>query len=375
VLDVVPNHMSIDGGGGGADNAWWWDVLGNGPASRWAYAFDVDWDPPQSRFRNTVLLPILGDHYGRILEAGELRLVRCGGKFEIRYHEHRMPVAPRSLDDLLRAAAERCASPDLAFAADAFGQLPLATATDRASTARRHRDKEVLAGQLDRLTAAWPEIAVAVDAVVAEINADPDRLDALLERQNYRLAYWRTAGRELDYRRFFDVHTLVGLRTEDERVFAETHALVLDWVRQGFVEGLRVDHPDGLRDPKQYFERLRDAAPAAWIVAEEVLESGERLPDDWPVDGTTGYDALNRIGGLFIDPAGEQPLSDLYAELCGAHAAHAADASAWPALVRERKLFVLQELLASDVNRLAEVFLQVCEHHRRFRDFTRFELR
>jgi len=364
VLDVVPNHMAITERG----NVWWWDVLENGPSSRFAAYFDVDWDPPQARLRNTVLLPILGDHYGRVLEAGELKLVRKGGKLEVHYHEHRMPVAPGSLDTLLAEAARRCGSPDLSFIADALGTLPLATATDRESIARRHRDKEVLAGQLARLCAENPEIAAAVDAVVEATNADPDRLDELLQRQNYRPAFWRTAGRELDYRRFFDVHTLVGLRMEDERVFADTHALVLRWLAAGVLDGLRIDHPDGLRDPKEYFARLRQAAPTSWIVVEKILEPGEPLPGDWPVDGTTGYDFLNRVGGLFVDPSGQEPLTDLYRELTG-------ESAEWSELVRQKKLLVLSELLASDVNRLAEVFLQVCERHRRHRDYTRFELR
>ncbi len=159
VLDVVPNHMAITE----RRSLWWWDVLENGPSSRYASYFDVDWDPPQSRLRNTVLLPILGDHYGRVLEAGEMRLVRRGGKLEIHYHEHRMPVAPSSLDALLAEAARRCGSPDLAFIADSYGQLPLATATDRESVARRHRDKEVLGGQLGRLCEERPEIDEAVE--------------------------------------------------------------------------------------------------------------------------------------------------------------------------------------------------------------------
>ncbi len=364
VLDVVPNHMAITG----RENVWWWDVLENGPSSRYAAYFDVDWDPPQARLRNTVLLPILGDHYGRVLEAGKLKLVRRGGKFEIHYHDHRMPVAPSSLDTLLAEAARRCGSPDLSFIADALGSLPLATATDRESVARRHRDKEVLAGQLARLSEERHEIAAAVDAVVAAVNADPDRLDTLLQAQNYRPAFWRTAGRELDYRRFFDVHTLVGLRMEDERVFAETHGLILRWLADGVLDGVRIDHPDGLRDPREYFERLRRAAPEAWIVVEKVLEPGEALRGDWPVDGTTGYDFLNCVGGLFVDPAGREPLTDLYTELTG-------ESAEWSEEVREKKLQVLTELLASDVNRLAEVFLQVCERHRRYRDFTRFELR
>ena len=364
VLDIVPNHMAITE----RRNAWWWDVLENGPASRYASYFDVDWDPPQARLRNTVLMPILGDHYGRVLEAGELKLVRRGGKLEVHYYEHRMPVAPRSLDTLTGEAAERCGSPDLAFISDSYGLLPIATATDRESVARRHRDKEVLAGQLARLCEEKPEVAAAVDAVVAEINADPDRLDDLLSRQNYRPAFWRTAGQELDYRRFFDVHTLIGLRMEDERVFADTHARVLQWLWEGVLDGVRIDHPDGLRDPDQYFERLRVAAPEAWIVVEKILEPGESLRESWPVQGTTGYDFLNLVGGLFVDLAGKEPLTDLYAELTG-------ESPEWEELVREKKLLVLSELLASDVNRLAEVFLQVCERHRRFRDYTRFELR
>ena len=364
VLDIVPNHMAIKE----RRNVWWWDVLENGPASHYAFYFDVDWHPPQERLRNTVLLPILADHYGRVLEAGELKLVRRGGKFEIHYQDHRMPVAPPALDSLLAEAARRCGSPDLAFIADALGQLPLATAVDRESVARRHRDKEVLAGQLARLCEERPEIAAAVDAAVAELNADPDRLDELLQRQNYRPAFWRTAGHELDYRRFFDVHTLVGLRAEDERVFADTHALILRWLAEGVLDGVRVDHPDGLYDPRQYLDRLRAAAPEAWIVVEKILEPGERLRESWPVDGTTGYDFLNLAGGLFVDPAGEGPLTDLYVELTGQDAA-------WTELVREKKLLVLNELLASDVNRLAEVFLAVCERHRRHRDYTRFELR
>jgi len=364
VLDVVPNHMAITERG----NVWWWDVLENGPSSRYAAYFDVDWDPPQARLRNTVLLPILGDHYGRVLEAGELRLVRRRGRFEIHYFDHRMPVAPDSLSTLLAKAARWCGSPDLAFLADAFGNLPEATATDRESVSRRHRDKEVLFSQLARLSEERPEVAAAVDEAVAETNADPDRLDELLQRQNYRPALWRTAGRELDYRRFFDVHTLVGLRAEDERVFADTHALLLDWVRQGALDGLRIDHPDGLRDPKQYFERLRTAAPEAWIVVEKILEPGEPLRGDWPVDGTTGYDFMNLAGGLFVDPAGEEPLTRIYGEVTG-------ETTDWEAMVRDKKHLVLGELLMSDVARLAEVFLQVCERHRRHRDYTRHELR
>jgi (1->4)-alpha-D-glucan 1-alpha-D-glucosylmutase len=363
VLDIVPNHMALDG----RANRWWWDVLENGPASRWAEFFDVDWEPPQARLRNLVLLPILGDHYGRVLEAGEIQLGRAGGRFEVRYHEHRMPVAPRSLDGLLGAAAARCGSARLAFLADAFGALPEAALVDAESVARRHRDKEVLITLLARLIEERLEVAAAVDAEVAAVNGEADSLDALLARQNYRLGFWRLAGRELDYRRFFDVPTLIGLRVERPRVFAEVHALVLDWVSRGLVDGLRVDHPDGLYDPAEYCGRLRAAAPEAWLVVEKILLAGERLPADWPVDGTTGYEFLNLVGGLFVDPAGEGALSGLWTSLTGGGVD-------WPELARAGKLEVLGDSLAADVNRLTELFLTVCEEHRRQRDYSRHEL-
>ena len=364
MLDIVPNHMSIAGHG----NAWWWDVLENGQASRFAHYFDVDWSPPETKLKDRVLIPILGDHYGRVVEAGEIALVRQGGQFTFHYHEHSLPVAPRSLDSLLHDAAARAESDDLGFIADACAHLPHATETDWASMQRRHRDKLVLRAQLERLCQEHRHIAAAVDEVVSEINASPDELDVLLERQNYRLAFWRTARDELDYRRFFDVNFLVGLRSEDERVFHETHARVLEWARQQHVHGLRVDHPDGLRDPKEYFQRLRHAAPESWIVAEKILMPGERLPDSWPVQGTTGYDFASRVTALLVDPEGEQPLTDFYGEFTG-------EPTDFAYLVRKKKLLVLDTMFGADQSRLAELFAQLCERHRRYRDYTRRELR
>jgi (1->4)-alpha-D-glucan 1-alpha-D-glucosylmutase len=363
VLDIVPNHMAITG----ADNPWWWEVLENGQASLYATYFDVDWDPPESRLRNSVLLPILGDQYGRVLEAGELRLEHRDAIFTLHYHDHTFPVSPRTLDTLLGTAAERCRSDELAFTADALGRLPVSTATDWASIRRRHRDKEVLRAQLGRLLAERPQATEAVDAVVAEVNANPDDLHALLERQNYRLAFWRAAARNLGYRRFFDINTLVALRMEDEQVFVDTHALVLRWLDEGVLDGIRIDHPDGLRDPKAYCQRLHRAAPQSWIVVEKILELGEWLRTSWPVAGTTGYDFLNRVGGLFVNPAGEQPLTEFYAEFTG-------ESVNYPELVRAKKHQALHELLGSDVNRLTALFVEVCERHRRHRDYTRYEL-
>jgi (1->4)-alpha-D-glucan 1-alpha-D-glucosylmutase len=363
VIDVVPNHMATT-----PENRWWWDVLENGPASVYASYFDIDWDPPEAKLRSRVLLPVLGDHYGRVLEAGELQVVRAGGGFSVRYHDHAAPLAPRSLDDLLGRAAARCGSAELESLAAALGRLPLATATDRDSVQERHRDKEVLRDRLARLAADEGPVADALDAVVAELNADPDALDTLLARQNYRLAHWHTAGEELAYRRFFDVTGLVALRMEDELVFADTHALVLHWVREGAVHGLRVDHPDGLRDPEGYLRRLAEATGGTWVVVEKILEGEEALPATWPVAGTTGYEFLNQVGGLFVDAAGEQELTALYRELTG-------DDDDWPTVARTKKREVLSSVLAADLERVTAALMAVCEGRRRHRDYTRSELR
>jgi (1->4)-alpha-D-glucan 1-alpha-D-glucosylmutase len=360
LLDVVPNHMAIT-----PENQWWWDVLENGPSSRYAAYFDLEWDPPESRLRNTVLLPVLADHYGRVLEAGELALERHGGTFVVRYHDHVWPAAPHSVEGLLSRAATDVGSEELAFLADAFGALPLPS--DRRDAQRRHRDKEVLKRQLKRMVKENAAVAAAVDRQVERLNRDADALDSVLQRQNFRPAFWRTASQELAYRRFFDVNSLVGLRTEEKRVFDDTHGLVLRWLRDGTLDGVRIDHPDGLRDPEGYFRRLREQAPQAWVVAEKILEPGERLPASWPIAGSTGYEFMNRLGGVFVDPRGEEPLTRLYAEFTG-------EITDYPGLAREKKLLVLREVLGSDVNRLTALLQEVCERHRRHRDYTRNEL-
>ena len=363
VLDVVPNHMAITV----PDNAWWWDVLENGPSSLYASHFDITWDPPETKLRNTVLLPLLGDHYGRVLDAGEITVSRQEATFTVHYYDNAFPVAPKSLDTLLLTANQRCDVDELESIAMAFGKLPPAWATDTESVWERHRDKEVLRARLADLCRSRPEVGEAIDAELAVLNRDPDALDALLERQNYRLAYWRTAARDLDYRRFFDITTLIGLRVEDQRVFLDTHQLILGWVHDGVVDGLRIDHPDGLRDPAAYLHRLAVDTSDVWVVVEKILEPGERLRSDWATSGTTGYDFLNRVGGLFVDPAGELPLTDLYAQLTG-------ESTNWDALVLEKKRAVLDDALAADLTRLTALFVDVCERHRRYRDYTRHEL-
>jgi (1->4)-alpha-D-glucan 1-alpha-D-glucosylmutase len=363
VLDIVPNHMAISGG----HNAWWWDTLENGTSSRYAPYFDIEWNAPEERLRNKILLPILEDHSGLILEAGKLVLERREGSFLFRYHDHSFPVAPESMADTLSQCAVRCGSADLGFLADSLAKLSLPSHPGWDNLGTHHRNKESIRGLLARLCAERTEVAEEIDSAVRSLNADADQLDALLSRQNYRLSRWHVAARENGYRRFFDVTSLVGIRIEDERVFDDTHQLILKWLRCKELDGVRVDHPDGLSDPESYFHRLRAAAPYAWIVAEKILQPGERLPEHWGISGTTGYDFLNLATGLFVDPRGESPLSEYYRAFTGENAD-------FNAAAREKKALVLRDVLGGDVNRLTALLVQICEAHRDYRDYTRHEL-
>ncbi|GAC1652989.1 MAG: malto-oligosyltrehalose synthase [Candidatus Dormibacteraceae bacterium] len=301
VLDIVPNHMSI----ASRDNAWWWELLKGGRSTAAARYFDIDWESPEAKLRDKILMPILADHYGRVLAAGDLRTEREEtGELVLRYFEWTLPLDPGS---------------------------------------------------------------VPADADPSALNGDPERLHQVLDQQHYRLAFWRTAGRELDYRRFFDINSLAALRVEDEAVFLATHGLVLRWLNSGVIDGVRVDHPDGLRDPRQYMERLREAAPTSWIVVEKILAPTEDLPADWPVAGTTGYEFLNRLTQLYVDPAGEEPLTRFYSEFTGL-------THSFAEVAHEKKLLVLEQTLASDLRRLTAAFVQVCEDNRHYRDHTRRDL-
>src|SRR5271170_8075739 len=312
VLDIVPNHMSL-----GKENRYWWDVLENGTSSRYASFFDIDWQPQEERLRDKVLVPILGDQYGRVLQTGGIKVVRRGIKFQVECAGQTFPVSPPSLPVILSRAAEYAKSDTLSFLAASFGRLPAPEYVDRSTILARHRDKVVLFTLLERLSAEEPGIFEAMDRSMAELNENLDALDDFLNQQNYRLAYWKTADQQLSYRRFFDVNTLIGLRVEREYVFEETHALVLDWLRRGVLDGVRIDHPDGLRDPLAYFRRLREHAPDAWIVGEKILEPGEFLRDNWPIEGTTGYDFLNIALGVLVCPQGMAELDAIYEDFTG----------------------------------------------------------
>lgn len=363
VLDIVPNHMAA-----GQENRYWWDVLENGPSSRFAAWFDIDWNSAEVKLQNKVLIPVLGDQYGRVLSAGELKISYDGRMFQVEYFDNRFPLAPRSLAVPLSLAAKYVDAPILGFIADSLARLPAPDSSEEEVLAARHRDKTILYELLDRVSQEQAGVVTAITRAVEELNANPDALDSLLNQQNYRLAYWRTADQELGYRRFFDVNTLIGVRVERPRVFAATHARILDWLKQGVLDGVRVDHPDGLRDPELYFDRLRAAAPQTWIVAEKILESDESLRTAWPIDGTTGYDFMNVCDGLLVASEGLNELTEVYKNFTG-------ESVQFDEMVHAKKLNVVHEALGSDVNRLAQLFVEICENNRDRRDYTRAEIR
>jgi (1->4)-alpha-D-glucan 1-alpha-D-glucosylmutase len=362
-VDIVPNHMAI----GGRVNRAWWDVLENGPASVYAAYFDIDWPGEQGRHEPTVLMPVLGDRYGRVLDERQVKLARKGGTFSVSYFEHELPISPRSIDSLIGAAGQASGSEELKALAADFGGLPHASLTDPATVKLRHEEKERLAGRLASLLASDPDLQAAVQEAVDAVNRDPDEMDRLLCRQNYRLTYWRVAREELDYRRFFNIETLVGLRVEDHRVFAETHERIGRLVAENDVDGLRVDHIDGLRDPDGYLQRLRRLAPHAYITVEKILAGEESLPADWPVEGTTGYDFLGRVTDVLVDQPGEVALTSCYSRMTG-------ETGVYADVLRDSKHQILDDELAPEAERLTRILHRVCEGHRRMRDRTRGEV-
>ncbi|HUC05794.1 MAG TPA: malto-oligosyltrehalose synthase [Acidimicrobiales bacterium] len=359
VLDIVPNHMAADP----AANAWWWDVLEYGPSSPFARFFDIEWEAGDF----AVLVPILGDHYGRALEAKELHVTRDGRGFVLHYYDHELPLNVATMDGLITRAARSSGSAPLRALGESLGALdPGPSPGPARHTAERHGTLTGLKAELGALCESEPAVCQAVDQEVEALNRDIDELDQLLRRQNFRVAFWRTASEELDYRRFFNIDTLVGVRVEDPLVFTETHRLALELVDDGTLDGLRVDHVDGLSAPGRYLDDLARAARGAWLVVEKILEPDERLAD-WPVAGTTGYDFLVRVNNLFVATECEAPMTALYADFSGERASY-------PEIVHQAKLQIMRDELAVEVDRVVALLMRICDRHRRQRDHTRREL-
>lgn len=380
LLDIVPNHMGI-----GPGNAWWMDVLENGPASQHAAYFDIDWRPLKPELWGKVLLPVLGDQYGCVLERGELRLEHADGGFRVTYHEHVFPVSPRSTAAVLREALSRLRGAaeedamELESIADALAGLPERGRTDPDAVALRRRERTVARRRLEALRASSPPVVAAIDAAVEAFNGTPgeprsfDALDALLQDQAYRLAFWRVAAEEINYRRFFDVNELAGLRVERGEVFQATHRLVLRLVREGKVDGLRIDHPDGLYHPRAYLRRLQDeveraAGQPAYVLVEKILTGEEPLPEDWPVAGTVGYEFADRTTGLFVARANEAAFDEVYRRF-------AQQRARFRDLVYEKKKLILRSSVVSELTVLAGILSRLTEAQRCYRDFTWGSLR
>ena len=374
VMDVVPNHMCISSN----DNVWWNDVLENGPSSPFARYFDVDWRPPKTELRDKVLLPILGDQYGRVLEAGDLQVREVDGAFVVEYYDRRFPIGPGTYPLILRGALERLlqgdpagteASRSLAAATALAESLPPRDATGADDVARRQRDKEVLKAQLRALLAERPGVRAALDDELRALNGTKgqprsfDRLEELLAVQAYRLSFWRVAAEQINYRRFFEINDLAAIRIEEPEVLAAVHAKPLELLRRGWVTGLRVDHVDGLREPRRYLDELREKTGGAYVVVEKILGRDERLPRSWATEGTTGYEFLNIVNAVFVARSGERALRSLYDGLRTVRGPLAD-------VVYEAKRLVLSASMSSELSVLARRLDRLSEQHRWSRDFT-----
>lgn len=374
VVDFVPNHMGV----GGADNAWWLDVLEWGEDSPYARFFDIDWQPPRRELKGKVLLPFLGDHYGAILERGELvpKFDRAEGTLSVWYWQHRYPIAVRDYPDILQAAVRPGGAGDALFDVVLDFRALTSGQAGRSAPARRSRAVQCKA-RLAGLVAAQPALGDAIDAALVTLAHDPARLHDLLERQSYRVSFWRVAADEINYRRFFDINDLAALRmVEEPELFARAHRLTLELIRARLIQGLRIDHVDGLFNPADYCRHLQAQAGEAlglpvrdgddqplplWV--EKILAYHEPLRRDWPVAGTTGYDFANLVNGLFVDGEGEAALGSGYARFIGFEMDFERE-------VIEAKKRIIDEHMSAELRVLAGRLGRIAASHWRSRDFT-----
>jgi (1->4)-alpha-D-glucan 1-alpha-D-glucosylmutase len=429
VLDIVPNHMCIQTKG----NAWWMDVLENGRSSLYADFFDIDWNPVKQELKNKILLPILGDHYGKVLENQELQLELIEGTFFIRYHDHMLPVRPRTYSMILTLNIEglktelREANPNLSELLSilaALKNLPAQTVRDLKKMRERHREKEVIKQRLRELSEKAQDIRAFIDQNLSVFNGkigDPksfNLLDTLLNEQLYRLSFWRVAAEEINYRRFFDINDYAAIRMESRAVFQSWHKRLFALIRKGYVTGLRVDHPDGLHNPAEYFQRLqrncffqsrigylesiqnsvpesvldsvKEEIPALddtdnalpdiaatyaeilkadpeykpfYIVGEKILIKDERMPSNWPIFSTTGYVFLNALNGIFIRAEHAKIFTDIYEKFAKTRVTY-------QDIIYEKKKLIMEVAMSSEINTLGHYLNRLSERNRHTRDFT-----
>ena len=380
VLDVVPNHMGVQGG----DNAWWLDVLENGQASAHAGFFDIDWAPTKAGLHGKVLLPVLGNRYGAVLDNGELQLRFDAqrGEFVIYYYEHHFPVDPAEYPHILayrmdiltnRLGQDHPLLMEYQSLVTAFRNLPPRDEGLPERQVERRRDKEVYKRHLAGLTERSPDIAWFLEQNLQLFNGTAgeassfDQLHHLIEAQAYRLAFWRVASDEINYRRFFDINDLAGLRMENDEVFDATHQLLLRLVQEGKLDGLRLDHPDGLYDPQAYFSKLVEqcnrVGHAPYLVVEKILAVHESLRADWPVHGTTGYEFTNLLNGLFVATGAAERMERLYNGFIGVHVN-------FNDLLYDSKKLIMKTALSGELNVLANLLSKIAEADRQTCDYT-----
>jgi (1->4)-alpha-D-glucan 1-alpha-D-glucosylmutase len=391
IVDIVPNHLGIMG----CDNEWWLDLLENGPAAQSAPNFDIDWRPNRASLRNRVLVPILGGSLGSVLERGELKVEfdsKCGS-FIVRYFDHCFPIDPREYPQIFAGMFDEGAPPadhlppddpdraDLESLLTAFANLPPRDDDSPESRAVRYRDKEAHKRRLVRSLERSPAMLGLIERAVKRINgnvgepASFDALDKLLDSQAYRLANWRVAVDEINYRRFFDVNDLAALRMNEPTVFQQTHALIFELIERGQIDGLRIDHSDGLFDPQRYFEQIQERFGAQqpgdkplYVVTEKILATHERLPTQWSVQGTTGYDFTALVNGWLVNADHEEALTKLYRQFTGV-------SDSFDEIAYQAKKLVMRTSLAAEVEVLATQLDRIAQTDRHTSDYTRAAMR
>ncbi|MGC1730156.1 MAG: malto-oligosyltrehalose synthase, partial [Steroidobacteraceae bacterium] len=376
IVDIVPNHVGILG----AQNEWWMDVLENGEASAYAGFFDIDWTPANPERADKVLVPVLADAYGKVLERGELelRFEPDSGSFAVFYHSHRLPIDPRTYPRILDRAAALVSSSELENIRRALAALPDRHAATPEQVLERSRGRDLQKARLAELARGSAAVAAALVAAVhsftgtADEPASFDALHELLELQAYHLAYWRVAAEDINYRRFFDVNDLAALRVDNEEVFEATHRLLLQLISEGRVDGLRIDHIDGLYDPAGYLRRLQRGIAAVsgspqeralYLVVEKISASFEHLPPDWPVHGETGYQFANVVNRMLIDAATRARMDRVYRGATG-------EMLEWGDVTYQCQQLVLRRLLASELNVATNQLARIARTDRSNRDFT-----
>ena len=363
LLDTVPNHMAAT-----YENPWWRDVLENGQASAFACYFDIDWHPPETKAaflqENRVLLPVLGDLYGNVLERCEFVLKIEDTGIDVRYYDKRLPLDPKTYGAILERLPRTA---ETAALRETLEHLPGRNETATELVMERRREAPRFKERLWRAYQSDPDLKAAVDEILLAIAESADDLDALLEQQAYRLAYWKIGYEEINYRRFFDINELVGLRIEEPEVFENRYQQTVNLPRRGKVTGLRVDHIDGLCDPECFLHRLAGLSGGLYIVVEKILGRGEELPEEWPVAGTTGYDFLNAVNGIFVDPAGLEKLERTYARVTGFHLPFAE-------VCYQANKEVIKGLFRGDFAALGRHLGRLAARHRQARDVPLTEL-